>query len=125
MPLQKLSKIEKKLQKEHINIKSRYVKLKRCKYALLILKTKLLSLSIGLSFLNPIIIIVSSTVPIIDSIMLITNKDKEVSHLKIQKDIINPFTKEIQMKKCTIENDDEAKKYILEVYGKVETFLDI
>ena len=29
------------------------------------------------------------------------------------------------MKKFTIENDDEAKKYILEVYGKVETFLDI
>ena len=74
--MQKLSKIEEKLKKEHIDIKSRYVKLKRCKYALLILKTTLLSLSIGLSFLNPLIIIVSSTVPIIDSIMLITNKDK-------------------------------------------------
>ena len=89
--MQKLS--EKKLQNEHINIKNRYVKLKRCKYALLILKTTLLSLSIGLSFLNPLIIIVSSTVPIIDSIMLITNKDKEVSHLKIQKDIINQIIK--------------------------------
>ena len=121
--MQKLSEIEQKLKKEHINIKSRYVKLKRCKYALLILKTTLLSLSIGLSFLNPLIIIVSSTVPIIDSIMLITNKDKEVSHLKIQKDIINQIIKEIQMKKFTIENDDEAKKYILEVYGKVETFI--
>ena len=88
------------------------------------LKKTLLSLFIGLSFLNPLIIIVSSTIPIIDSIMLITNKDKEVSHLKIQKDIINKIIKEIQMKKFTIEND-EAKKYILEVYGKVETFLDI
>ena len=68
---------------------------------------------------------VSSTVPIIDSIMLITNKDKEVSHLEIQKDIINQIIKEIQMKKITVKNDDEAKKYILEVYGKVETFLDI
>ena len=57
--------------------------------------------------------------------MLITNKDKEVSHSKIQKDIINQIIKEIQMKKFTIENDDEAKKYILEVYGKVEAFLDI
>ena len=123
--MQKLCEIEEKLKKEHIDIKSRYVKLKRCKYALLILKTSLLSLSIGLSFLNPLIIIASSTVPIIDSIMLITNKDKEVSHLKIQKDIINQIIKEIQMKKFTIENDEEAKKYILEVYGKVETFLDI
>ena len=30
--------------------------------------------------------------------MLITNKDKEVSHLKIQKYIINQIIKEIQMK---------------------------
>ena len=123
--MQKLSEIEQKLKKEHIDVNSRYIKLKRCKYALLILKTTLLSLFIGFSFLNPLIIIVSSTIPIIDSIMLITNKDKEVSHLKIQKDIINRIIKEIQMKKYTIEDDNEAKKYILEVYGKVETFLDI
>ena len=123
--MKKLCEIEEKLKKEHIDIKSRYVKLKRCKYALLILKTTLLSLSIGLTFLNPLIIIVFSTVPIIDSIMLITNKDKEVSHLKIQEDIFNQIIKEIQMKKFTIENDNEAKKYILENYGKVETFLDI
>ena len=125
MPMQKLSEIEEKLKMEYIDIKIRYIKLKRCKYALLILKTTLLSISIGLSFLNPLIIIVSSTVPIIDSIMLITDNDKEVSHLKIQKDIINRIIKEIQKKKYTFENDDEAKKYILEVYGKVETFLDI
>ena len=125
MAMQKLSEIEEKLLKEHINIKTRYIKLKRCKYALLILKTTLLSLSIGLSFLNPLIIIASSTVPILDGIMLITEKDKKVFHLKIQKGFINQIIKEIQMKKYTIENDDEAKKYILEVYGKVETFLDI
>ena len=123
--MQKLCEIEEKLKKEHVDIKRRYIKIKRCKYFLLILKTTLLSLSIGLSFLNPLIIIVSSTVLIIDSIMLITNKDKEVSHLKIQKDIINQIIKEIRIKKFTIENDDEAKKYILEVYGKVETILDI
>ena len=121
--MQKLSEIKQKLQNEHIDIKSRYVKLKRCKYALLILKTTLLSLSIGLSFLNPLIIIVSSTVPIIDSIMLITNKNKEVSHLKIQKDIINQVIKEIQMKKFTIENDDEAKNTLLKCMGKLKLFL--
>ena len=125
MPLQKLSEIEKKIQKDYIDIRKRYIKLKRCKYALLILKTSLLSLSIGLSFLNPISIIVSSIVPIIDSIMLITNKDKEVSHLKLQKDIINQIIKEIDIKRYTFENDEEVKKYILEVYRKIETFLDI
>ena len=123
--MKKLSEIEEKLNKDYLNIKNQYVRLKRCKYILLILKTILISLSIGLSFLNPLIIIVSSTLPVIDSIMLITNKDKEVSHLKIQKDIINRIIKESQMKKFTIENDDEAKKYIIEVYGKVETFLVI
>ena len=30
MPMQKLCEIEEKLKKEHIDIKSRYVKLKRC-----------------------------------------------------------------------------------------------
>ena len=125
MPLQKLSEIEEKLQKDYIDIKKRYIKLKRCKYALLILKTSLLSLSIGLSFLNPILIIVSSIVPIIDSIMLITNKDKEVSHLKLQKDIINQIIKEIEIKKYTFKDDNEVEKYIIQVYGKIQTFLDI
>ena len=123
--MQKLNEIEERLQNDYVDIKSRYVKLKRCKYALLILKTMLLSLSIGLSFLNPLIIIVSSIVPVIDSIMLITDKDKEVSHLKLQKDIINQIIKEIDIKKYTFKNDDEIEKYIIQLYGKIQTFLDI
>ena len=120
--MKKLSEIEEKLKKEYIDIKSRYIKLKRCKYALLILKTTLLSLSIGLSFLNPLIIIATSTIPIIDSIMLITNKDKEVSDLKIQKDIINQIIKEIQVKKFIIENDEEEKKIHLRNIWKIQFF---
>ena len=125
MPLQKLSEIEAKLEKDYIDIKNRYIKLKRCKYALLILKTTLISLSIGLSFLNPILIIVSSTVPIIDSILLVTEKDKKVCDLKLQKDIINQIIKEIEIKKYTFKNDNEVEKYIIQVYGKLQTFLDI
>ena len=107
--MQKLSEIEEKLLKDYIYIKHRYIKLKRCKYDLLILKTTLLSLSIGLSFLNQILIIVSSIVQIIDSIMLIKNKDKEVSHLKLQKGIINQIIKEIDIKRYAFENDEEVK----------------
>ena len=125
MPLKKSSEIEEKLNKDYLNIKNRYVRLKRCKYILLILKTMLISLSIGLSFLNPLIIIVSSTVPIIDSIMLITEKGKKVCDLKLQKDIINQIIKEIEIKRYTFNNDDEIEKYIIEVYGKIQTFLDI
>ena len=36
MPLQKVSEIQEKLRKDYIEIKKRYIKLKRCKYALLI-----------------------------------------------------------------------------------------
>ena len=125
MPLQKLSEIEAKLEKDYIDIKNRYIKLKRCKYALLILKTTLISLSIGLSLNNPLIIIASSLVPIIDSILLITEKDKKVCDLKLQKDIIIQIIKEIEIKKYTFKNDDEVEKYIMQLYGKIQTFLDI
>ena len=123
--MQKLCEIEEKLKKDYLNIKNRYVKLKRCKYILLILKTVLISLSIGLSFINPLIIIVSSTIPIIDSIMLITEKDKKVCDLKLQKDIINQIIKEIEIKRYTFNNNEEVERYILEVSGKIQTFLDI
>ena len=46
--MQKLSEIEQKLNKDYLNIKSRYARLKRCKYILLILKAILLSSSIVL-----------------------------------------------------------------------------
>ena len=125
MPLKKLSEIEEKLNKDYLNIKNRYVRLKRCKYALLILKTTLLSLSIGLSFINPLIIIVSSTVTILDGIMLITEKDKKVCDLKLQKDIINQIIKEIEIKRYTFNNNEEVERYIIEFYGKIQIFLDI
>ena len=125
MPLQKLSEIEEKLQKDYIDIKNRYIKLKRCKYALLILKTSLISLSIGLSFINPLIIIASSLVPIIDSILLITENDKKICDLKLQKCIINQIIKEMEIEKYTFKNDDDAEKYIIQMYGKIQTFLDM
>ena len=82
MPLQKLCEIEEKLQKDYIDIKNRYVKLKRCKYALLILKTSLISLSNGLSFINSLIMIVSSLCPVIDKI------DKNKINLDVFDDLV-------------------------------------
>ena len=60
-----------------------------------------------------------------DSIMMITEKDKKVSELKLQKDIINQIIKEIEIKKYIFRNDEEVKNYIIQVYGKIQTFLDI
>ena len=78
-----------------------------------------------MSFINPLIIIASSLVPIIDSILLITEKDKKVCDLKLQKDIINQIIKEIEIKRYTFNNDEEVERYIIEVSGKIQTFLDI
>ena len=63
--------------------------------------------------------------PIIDSILLITEKDKKVCDLKLQKDIINQIIKEIEIKKYTFKDDNEVEKYIIQLYGKIQTFLDI
>ena len=122
MTFQKLEEIEEKLKREYIGIKSRYIKLKRCKYFLLILKTTSLSLSIGLSFINPLIIIVSSTVPIIDSIMMITEKDKKVSELKLQKDIINQIIKEFEIKNVYLEMTKKLKIILYKYMGKYKLF---
>ena len=122
MPLQKLSEIEEKLQKDYIDIKKRYIKLKRCKYALLILRTTLLSLSIGLFLLNPILIIVSSTVPIIDSIMLITNKDKEVSHLKLQKILLIKLLRKLILNDIHLKMMKKLKIYFRSIWKNRNIF---
>ena len=57
--------------------------------------------------------------------MLITEKDKKVCDLKLQKDIINQIIKEIEIKRYTFNNDEEVERYIIELYGKIQTFLDI
>ena len=123
MTFQKLEEIEEKLKREYVGIKSRYIKLKRCKYFLLILKTTLLSLSIVLSFINPLIIIASSTIPIIDSIMVITEKDKKVSELKLQKDIINQLIKEIEIKNIYLEMMKRLKIILYKYTEKFKLFL--
>ena len=122
MTFQKLEEIEEKLKREYVGIKSRYIKLKRCKYFLLILKTILLSLSIGLSFINPLIIIVSSAVPIIDSIIMITEKDTKVSELKLQKDIINQIIKEIEIKNIFSKMKMKLKIILCKYMGKYKLF---
>ena len=57
--------------------------------------------------------------------MLITEKDKKVCDFKLQKDIINQIIKEIEIKRYIFNNDEEIEKYIMEVYGKIQAFLEI
>ena len=55
--------------------------------------------------------------------MLITNKDKEVSHLKLPKDIINQIIKEIDIKRYTFENDEEVKKFHFRSIWKIRNIV--
>ena len=48
-----------------------------------------------------------------------------MSELKLQKDIINQIIKEIDIKKYIFRNNEEIKNYIIQVYGKIQTFSDI
>ena len=120
--MQKLSEIEEKLNKDYVTFKNRYVRLKRCKYFLLILETILLSSSIGRSFLNPLMIIVSSTVPIIDSIMIITKTDEEVSNLKLQKDVVNQIITEIEIKNMLSKMTKKLKIILYKSMEKYKRF---
>ena len=67
-------------------------------------------------------IIVSSTIPIIDSIMMITEKDKKVSELKLQKDIFNKILKEIDIKNIYLEMMKRLKIILYKYMGKYKLF---
>ena len=89
------------------------------------MKTIIISLSIGLSFINPLLITTAISVPIIDGILLITDKDKRVSELKLKKDIANQIIKNIEIEKHILSSQEDIDKFILELNGKIETFFDI
>ena len=54
--------------------------------------------------------------------MLITNKDKEVSHLEIQKDIINQIIKEIQMKNIQLKIMKKLRNIYYKYMEKLKLF---
>ena len=123
--MKRIADIEKTLKNEYKSIKSNYIRLKTCKYIFLILKTIIISTSVGLSFINPLIIFATISVPIIDSVMLITDKDRKVSELKLKKDIINQIIKNIEVEKHILTDQESIEKYLVELNGKIKTFLDI
>ena len=123
--MKRIEEIENLLKREYKNININYKRLKKCKYFLLILKTIIISCSIGLSFLNPLVILSTTSIPIIDSILLITDKEKRISELKLKKDIINQIVKNIEVEKHILRDQESIDKFILELNGKIETFLDI
>ena len=74
--------------KVQLNIeKSKYKKLKICKYSFEIFKVAILSLATGLSFLNIFAILSMISIPIIDTIKNTANIDQRIVMCKLKKDL--------------------------------------
>ena len=94
--------------------KSKYRKLKICKYSFEISKICILSLSTGLSFINVFAIISLIFIPIIDTVKNISDIDHRLYESKLKKNLLKEL---LNYKTQTYTELDEEK--ILELYNKL------
>ena len=94
--------------------KSKYRKLKICKYSFEISKICILSLSTGLSFINVFAIISLIFIPIIDAIKNNSDVDHRLYESKLKKNLLKEL---LNYKTQTYTELDEEK--ILELYNKL------
>ena len=118
-----MNRLEKILQDITIQLKeekTKYKRLKICKYSFEISKICILSLSTGLSFINAFAIISLIFIPIIDTI----KNNSDVDHKLYESKLKNNLLKELlNYKTYTYEELDEEK--ILELYHKLVYKLSI
>ena len=94
--------------------KSKYKRLKICKYSFEISKICILSLSKGLSFINAFAIIFLTCIPIIDTIKNNSYVDNRSYESKLKKNLLKKL---LNYKTQTYTELDEEK--ILELYNKL------
>ena len=100
--------------------KTKYRKLKICRYSFEITKICILSLSTGLSFINAFAIISLIFIPIIDRIKNNSDVDHRLYESKLKKNLLKEL---LNYKAHTYEELDEEK--ILELYHKLVYKLSI
>ena len=100
--------------------KSKYIKLKICKYSFEISKIYILSLSTGLSFINVFAIICLIFIPIVDTIKNNSDVDHRLFESKLKKNLLKEL---LNYKTQTYAELDEEK--ILELYHKLVYKLSI
>ena len=100
--------------------KTKYRKLKICKYSFEISKICILSLSTGLSFINVFAIISLILIPIIDTIKNNSNVDNRLFNSKLKKDLLKEL---LNYRNQTYLELDEEK--IVELYNKLVYKLSI
>ena len=94
--------------------KSKYKRLKICKYSFEISKICILSLSTGLSFINIFAIISLIFIPIIDPVKNNSDVDNRLYESKLKKNLLKEL---LNYKTQTFTELDEEK--ILELYNKL------
>ena len=93
--------------KVQLNIeKSKYKKLKICKYSFEISKVAILSLATGLSFLNIFAILSIILIPIIDTTKHTANVDQRLTMCKLKKDLLKEL---YNYKSSTYKNLNEKE----------------
>ena len=107
--------------KVQLNIeKSKYKKLKICKYSFEISKVAILSLATGLSFLNIFAILSIILIPIIDTTKNTANIDQRIVMCKLKKDLLKEL---YNYKSTTYKNLNEEE--IDHLYSKLTNKLSV
>ena len=107
--------------KVQLNIeKSKYKKLKICKYSFEISKVAILSLATGLSFLNIFAILSIILIPVIDTTKHTANVDQRLNMCKLKKDLLKEL---YNYKSSTYENLTEEE--INHLYTKLTNKLSV
>ena len=107
--------------KVQLNIeKSKYKKLKICKYSFEISKVAILSLATGLSFLNIFAILSIILIPVIDTTKNTANIDQRIVMCKLKKDLLKEL---YNYKLSTYKNLTEEE--IDHLYSKLTNKLSV
>ena len=107
--------------KVQLNIeKSKYKKLKICKYSFEISKVAILSLATGLSFINIFAILSIILIPVIDTTKNTANVDQRIVMCKLKKDLLKEL---LNYKSSTYKNLNEEE--INHLYSKLTNKLSV
>ena len=118
--MKELNKLISDIEFQYKDESMKYRRLKICKYSFEISKVVILSLSIGLTFINIFTILSMILVPIIDSIKHNSDVDSRLFQTKLKKDLLKEL---LNYKSSTYKELTEDE--ILHLYDKITNKLSV
>ena len=119
--MKELNKLFSDIEFQYQDESMKYRRLKICKYSFEISKVVILSLSIGLAFINIFTILSMILVPIIDSIKHNSDVDSRLFQTKLKKDLL----KELLNYKSSSTYKELTEDEILHLYNKITNKLSV